>query len=69
MKEEGHGLEYRYAHDYPEGFAAGESYFPESVPEQRFYEPVDRGLEIKVRQKLERLQQLNQNSPWQRRTK
>lgn len=67
MKEQGHGLDYRYAHDYPEGFAAGESYFPESVPEQHFYQPVDRGLEIKVQQKLERLRYLNQHSKWQRR--
>lgn len=68
MKEQGHGLDYRYAHDYPEGFAAGESYFPESVPEQHFYQPVDRGLEIKVQQKLERLRYLNQHSKWQRRS-
>ncbi len=69
MKEQGHGLDYRYAHDYPEAFAAGESYFPESVPEQQFYQPVDRGLEIKVQQKMERLRYLNQQSNWQRRNK
>lgn len=69
MKEQGHGLDYRYAHDYPEGFVAGESYFPESVPEQKLYLPVDRGLEIKVRQKLNYLQQLNAQSTWQRRKK
>lgn len=67
MKEQGYGEEYRYAHDYPEGFAAGENYFPESIPETQFYQPVDRGLEIKVQQKLQRLQQLNQHSQWQRR--
>jgi len=69
MKEQGYGLDYRYAHDYPEAFAAGESYFPESVPEQQFYQPVDRGLEIKVQQKMERLRYLNQQSNWQRRNK
>lgn len=69
MKEQGHGLDYHYAHDYPEGFVSGESYFPAFVPEQDFYQPVDRGLEIKVQQKMERLAYLNQRSQWQRRTK
>ncbi|HLR17853.1 MAG TPA: replication-associated recombination protein A [Alcanivoracaceae bacterium] len=67
MKEQGHGLDYHYAHDYPEGFVAGESYFPESIPVPRFYTPVDRGLEIRVQQKLAHLQALNKKSAWQRR--
>src|SRR5699024_8175523 len=64
MKEQGHGLDYHYAHDYPEGFVAGESYFPESIPVPRFYTPVDRGLEIRVQQKLAHLQALNKKSAW-----
>lgn len=66
MKEQGHGLDYHYAHDYPEGFVAGEHYFPETIPTPQFYQPVDRGLEIRVQQKLAHLRQLSQESPWQR---
>lgn len=66
MKEQGHGLDYHYAHDYPEGYVAGEHYFPESIPTPQFYQPVDRGLEIRVQQKLAHLRKLNQQSPWQR---
>jgi len=66
MKEQGHGLDYHYAHDYPEGFVAGEHYFPETIPTPQFYQPVDRGLEIRVQQKLAHLRQLSQQSPWQR---
>lgn len=69
MKEQGHGLDYHYAHDYPEGFVAGESYFPESIPTPQFYQPVDRGLEIRVQQKLAHLRQKNEQSPWQRNVK
>jgi putative ATPase len=55
MKELGHGKGYRYAHDEPEGYAAGERYFPDGVGRQKFYEPVARGLESQIRTKLERL--------------
>lgn len=59
MKELGHGEDYRYAHDEADAFAAGESYFPENMGERQYYFPVERGLEIKIRQKLEELQRLN----------
>jgi len=59
MKELGYGKAYRYAHDEPGAYAAGETYFPEELGEQRFYEPVERGLEIKIAEKLNRLQELD----------
>ncbi len=52
MKELGYGREYRYAHDEPDAYAAGETYFPEEMGERRYYHPVERGLEIKIREKL-----------------
>jgi putative ATPase len=55
LKEFGHGRAYRYAHDEPEGYAAGETYLPEAIGGRRYYRPVDRGLEIRIREKLERL--------------
>jgi putative ATPase len=61
MKELGHGKDYRYAHDEEEGFAAGETYFPAELGERVYYEPVDRGLEIKIKEKLSRLRKLNQS--------
>ena len=54
-KELGHGEKYRYAHNESEGYAQGETYLPDTLQGQRFYYPVDRGLEIKIREKLERL--------------
>ena len=62
MKELGYGKEYRYAHDEPEAYAAGESYFPESMPEMNYYQPVDRGLEIKIKEKLAHLRELDQKA-------
>lgn len=59
MKELGYGREYRYAHDEPDAFAAGEVYFPEGMEETRYYYPVKRGLEIKIGEKLERLRALD----------
>ncbi|MCQ8130271.1 replication-associated recombination protein A [Methylomonas rivi] len=53
MKELGHGAEYRYAHDEADAYAAGENYFPEPLKGRRYYQPVDRGLEIKIKSKLE----------------
>ncbi len=55
MKKLGHGKDYRYAHDEPDGFAAGERYFPEEMDPRTYYHPVPRGLEIQIREKLERL--------------
>ncbi|NIP74098.1 MAG: replication-associated recombination protein A [Gammaproteobacteria bacterium] len=59
MKELGYGREYRYAHDEPEGYAAGERYFPEELGERKYYHPVARGLEIRIAEKLERLRALD----------
>ncbi len=59
MKELGYGKAYRYAHDEPEGYAAGEVYFPDEMPPRRYYRPVDRGLEIRIGEKLERLRQMD----------
>ncbi|GAD62143.1 replication-associated recombination protein A [Aquipseudomonas alcaligenes] len=67
MKELGYGEEYRYAHDEPDAYAAGEDYFPEELEPRRYYEPVPRGLELKIREKLERLAQLDRQSPRRRR--
>ncbi|MBB2778616.1 UNVERIFIED_ORG: putative ATPase [Comamonas terrigena] len=52
MKELGYGHEYRYAHDEPNAYAAGETYLPEGIPEPRWYQPVPRGLESKIAEKL-----------------
>ena len=61
MKELGHGRAYRYAHDEPEAYAAGEEYFPEDMSPRRYYQPVPRGLEIRIGEKLERLRELDEN--------
>lgn len=58
MKELGHGAEYRYAHDEPQAYAAGENYFPERLKGKRYYFPVERGLEIKIKEKLAFLRKL-----------
>jgi putative ATPase len=52
MKEIGYGKGYRYAHDEPEAYAAGERYFPDDMPERRYYVPAPRGLEIKIGEAL-----------------
>jgi putative ATPase len=59
MKELDYGKGYRYAHDEAEGFAAGETYLPEGMKEPGFYRPVERGLEIKIAEKLRTLKSLN----------
>jgi putative ATPase len=59
MKDLDYGKDYRYAHDEEGGFAAGESYFPEGMKPPEFYRPVDRGLEIKIADKLRELKKLN----------
>jgi putative ATPase len=59
MKEIGYGSGYRYAHDEEGGFAAGETYFPDDMESVHFYRPVDRGLEEKIKQKLDVLKQKN----------
>ena len=59
MKELGYGREYRYAHDEPEAYAAGETYLPDGLEALRFYEPVPRGLEQKIGDKLNHLAELD----------
>ena len=59
MKNLGHGKDYRYAHDEAEGYAAGESYFPEGMERPNWYRPTDRGLEAKIREKLDHLRSLD----------
>jgi putative ATPase len=54
MKELGYGKGYRYAHDEPDAYAAGENYFPEGMPQKQYYRPVPRGLEIKIAEALDR---------------
>jgi putative ATPase len=63
MKELGHGKAYRYAHDEPEGYAAGESYLPDGLSEPNWYQPVARGLESKIADKLAHLRKLDQDAP------
>jgi putative ATPase len=57
MKELGYGEGYRYAHDEPDAFARGERYFPDEMPERRYYRPTPRGLEIRIGEALARLRQ------------
>jgi putative ATPase len=59
MKDLDYGKDYRYAHDEDDAFAAGETYLPEGMPAQSFYRPVDRGLEIKIAEKLQALRARN----------
>ena len=60
MKELGHGRQYRYAHDEPEAYAAGERYLPDDMPEPLWYQPVPRGLESKIADKLAHLRALDE---------
>ena len=55
----GHGAGYRYAHDESDGFAAGENYFPDELGERAYYQPVERGLETQIAEKLRRLRAAN----------
>jgi putative ATPase len=57
MQGLGYGKGYRYAHDEPDAVAAGETYFPDELLPRRYYEPVPRGLEIKIAEALARLRQ------------
>ncbi|MCY4756969.1 replication-associated recombination protein A [Pelomonas aquatica] len=59
MKELGYGKAYRYAHDEPNAYAAGEQYLPDGLEGQRFYEPVPRGLELRIADKLAELRRLD----------
>lgn len=59
MKELGHGKAYRYAHDEPHAYAAGETYLPDGMKDQYWYQPTDRGLETKIKEKLAFLKSLD----------
>ena len=60
MKELGYGEQYRYAHDETGAYAAGEKYFPEGMPQVTWYEPTERGLEAKIKEKLAYLRELDE---------
>jgi putative ATPase len=62
MKELGHGHAYRYAHDEPNAYAAGETYLPEGMPEPGWYRPAPRGAEAKIAEKLAWLRQLDRDA-------
>ncbi|MDD5241180.1 MAG: replication-associated recombination protein A [Sulfuricella sp.] len=62
MKELGYGHAYRYAHDEPEAYAAGESYFPDEMPPTEFYRPTPRGLEGRIGERLAHLHELDRKS-------
>jgi putative ATPase len=59
MKALDYGKEYRYAHNEPEAYAAGEHYFPEDLQAIQFYQPTSRGLEGKIAEKLNHLKELD----------
>ena len=63
MKELGYGREYRYAHDEPDAYAAGESYFPDGMAPPKFYRPTPRGLEAKIAQRLDELAERDAEQP------
>ncbi len=67
MKEIGNGEGYRYAHDEPEAYAAGERYLPDELGERVYYQPRDAGLERKIGQRLAKLRALD-NDFWNKRT-
>jgi putative ATPase len=67
MKNLGYGKDYRYAHDEAGAYAAGENYFPEGMPEVEWYRPTERGLEAKIREKLEHLRALDAEAGGKRR--
>ncbi|WP_077455243.1 replication-associated recombination protein A [Salinivibrio sp. IB872] len=66
MESLGHGDGYRYAHDEPNAYAAGERYLPDEVSDVRYYQPANRGLEIKIAEKLAFLDELDAKSPQKR---
>ncbi len=62
MKDMGYGKDYRYSHDEEGAFSAGETYFPDELGEQEIYHPVERGLEIKIKEKLDYLRSQNKRN-------
>ena len=67
MKDLGYGKDYRYAHDEPDAYAAGENYFPEGMPAVEWYRPTDRGLETKIKERMEDLRRRNAEADNKRR--
>jgi putative ATPase len=67
MKDLGYGKDYRYAHDEADAFAAGETYLPDGMPEVSWYRPTERGLEGKIKEKLEELRKRNSEAEKKRR--
>ncbi len=63
MKDLGYGKGYRYAHDEPDAFAAGERYLPDELPDRRYYRPAPRGLEIRIGEALARLRAKSESKP------
>ena len=59
MKQLNYGKNYRYAHNETDAYAAGEQYFPDNMPQKQYYYPVNRGLEIKIAEKLAKLRELD----------
>jgi putative ATPase len=66
MKQLDYGKDYRYAHDEAGGYAAGENYFPDGMPQVSFYEPTERGLEAKIAEKLAHLRELDEKAKKQK---
>lgn len=66
MKSMDYGAEYRYAHDEPGAYAAGEKYLPEELADASYYQPVERGLELKIKEKLAHFRELDKQSKKQR---
>lgn len=64
-----HGADYRYAHDFPDAYVPGECYLPKELSDTCFYQPVARGLESKIAEKLAHFRRLDNDSKWQRYTK
>ena len=63
MKDLGYGDGYRYAHDESEGYAAGESYWPDELSPENYYQPLEQGLEVRIAERLARLRALDAESP------
>lgn len=66
MKDMDYGADYQYAHDKPEGYVAGENYFPEALKDKHFYFPTDRGLEARIKEKMAYLRKLDKDSDFLR---
>ena len=66
MKDMGYGEDYNYAHNFDDAFVPGENYFPEALHDRKYYEPVNRGMEIQIREKLEALRKMDTQSDFQR---